>query len=183
MAKRFDCIVIGSGLAGLSAALHLKDNGVDVAVLEASDRPGGRIATDSIDGYLCDRGFQLINSKYPSLVELNVIDEIGFIPAPRVVEVALGDSRHAIGDPRSAPFSILDKATGTIPEKLALLRVALGKPKRDQSIGEVLSITGATYERVLRPFLTGVFLADPHNVDAGCLEWVLVNFQKPLQRE
>jgi len=166
MAKRFDCIVIGSGLAGLSAALHLQGKGIDVAVLEASDRSGGRIATDSIDGYLCDRGFQLINSKYPSLVELNVIDEIEFIPAPRVIEVALDGSRHAIGDPRTAPFSILDRATGTIPEKLGLLRVILGKPKRDQSLGDLLAVLGTTYERVLRPFLTGVFLADPESVDA-----------------
>ena len=166
MAKRFDCIVIGGGLAGLSAALHLQDMGIDVALLEASDRPGGRIATDSIDGYLCDRGFQLINSKYPSLAELNVIDEIEFIPAPRVIEVALDDSRHPIGDPRTAPISILDKATGTIPEKLGLLRVILSKPKRDQSIGEVLAVLGTTYERTLRPFLTGVFLADPDSVDA-----------------
>ena len=166
MAKSFDCIVIGGGLAGLSAALHLQDKGFDVAVLEASDRSGGRIATDAIDGYLCDRGFQLINSKYPSLVELNVIHEIDFIPAPRVVEVTLDGSRHAIGDPRTAPLSVLDRATGTIPEKLALLRVILSKPKKDQSIGEVLAVLGTTYERVLRPFLTGVFLAEPDNVDA-----------------
>ena len=166
MAKSFDCIVIGGGLAGLSAALHLQDKGFDVAVLEASDRSGGRIATDAIDGYLCDRGFQLINSKYPSLVELNVIHEIDFIPAPRVVEVTLDGSRHAIGDPRTAPLSVLDRATGTIPEKLALLRVILSKPKKDQSIGEVLAVLGTTYERVLRPFLTGVFLAEPDSVDA-----------------
>ena len=166
MANRFDCIVIGGGLAGLSAALHLQDKGLDVVVLEASDRPGGRIATDSIDGYLCDRGFQLINSKYPSLVELNVVDEIAFISAPRVIEVSLDGSRHAIGDPRSAPLSVLDRATGTIPEKLALLRILLSKPKKDQSIGDVLAVSGTTYERVLRPFLTGVFLADPNSVDA-----------------
>jgi len=166
MANRFDCIVIGGGFAGLSAALHLQDKGLDVVVLEASDRPGGRIATDSIDGYLCDRGFQLINSKYPSLVELNVVDEIAFISAPRVIEVSLDGSRHAIGDPRSAPLSVLDRATGTIPEKLALLRILLSKPKKDQSIGDVLAVSGTTYERVLRPFLTGVFLADPNSVDA-----------------
>ena len=166
MAKKFECIVIGGGLAGLSAALHLQDKGVDVVVLEASDRPGGRVATDAIDGYLCDRGFQLINSKYPSLVELNVIDEIEFIPAPRVIEVALDGSRHAIGDPRTAPISILDKATGTIPEKLGLLRVIFNKPKQDQSIGELLAVLGTTYERTLRQFLTGVFLADPDSVDA-----------------
>ena len=89
MAKKFDVVVVGAGLAGLSAALHLQSKGADVAVLEASDRAGGRVATDSIHGFLCDRGFQLINSQYPSLVELDVIGEIDFIPAPRVIEVAL----------------------------------------------------------------------------------------------
>ena len=166
MAKRFDVVVVGAGLAGLSAALHLQSKGAEVAVLEASDRSGGRVATDSINGFLCDRGFQLINSRYPSLVELDVIDEIEFIPAPRVIEVALGDSRHPIGDPRKAPLAALDRATGTMPEKLALLRILLSRPKAEESIGQVLAPLGATYERVLRPFLTGVFLAEPDTVDA-----------------
>ena len=166
MAKKFDVVVVGAGLAGLSAALHLQSKGADVAVLEASDRAGGRVATDSIHGFLCDRGFQLINSRYPSLVELDVIDEIEFIPAPRVIEVALGDSRHPIGDPRKAPLAALDRATGTMPEKLALLRILLSRPKAEESIGQVLAPLGATYERVLRPFLTGVFLAEPDTVDA-----------------
>ena len=166
MAKKFDVVVVGAGLAGLSAALHLQSKGAEVAVLEASDRSGGRVATDSIHGFLCDRGFQLINSRYPSLVELDVIDEIEFIPAPRVIEVALGDSRHPIGDPRKAPLAALDRATGTMPEKLALLRILLSRPKAEESIGQVLAPLGATYERVLRPFLTGVFLAEPDTVDA-----------------
>ena len=166
MAKKFDVVVVGAGLAGLSAALHLQSKGAEVAVLEASDRAGGRVATDSIHGFLCDRGFQLINSRYPSLVELDVIDEIEFIPAPRVIEVALGDSRHPIGDPRKAPLAALDRATGTMPEKLALLRILLSRPKAEESIGQVLAPLGATYERVLRPFLTGVFLAEPDTVDA-----------------
>lgn len=65
MTKNFDYVVVGGGLAGISATLHLQDLGVEVLLLEASDRLGGRIATDGIDGFLCDRGFQLINSKYP----------------------------------------------------------------------------------------------------------------------
>jgi len=166
MAKKFDVVVVGAGLAGLSAALHLQSKGAEVAVLEASDRAGGRVATDSIHGFLCDRGFQLINSRYPSLVELDVIDEIDFIPAPRVIEVALADYRHPIGDPRKAPLAALDRATGTMPEKLALLRILLSRPKAEESIGQVLAPLGATYERVLRPFLTGVFLAEPDTVDA-----------------
>ena len=166
MPKRLDYVVVGGGLSGISAALHLQDLGAEVVLLEASDRLGGRVATDSVDGFLCDRGFQLINSKYPSVVELDVIDEIDFIPAPRAIEVAFGIDRHAIGDPRTMPFSILDRVTGTIPEKLGLLRIIFSKPKDHTSIGDALSVLGSTYERTLRPFLQGVFLADPHLVDA-----------------
>ena len=161
-----EVLIIGAGLAGLSAAITLESAGVDVRVIEASDRPGGRIASDVINGFICDRGFQLINAKYPALQELEVIKEIDFIPAPRVIEVAFGDRRHRIGDPRQVPWTALNKATGTIPEKLALLRFIVGKAKAGESIGEALRNTGTCYDRVLRPFLQGVFLTDPDNVDA-----------------
>jgi len=161
-----EVLIIGAGLAGLSAAITLESAGVDVTVIEASDRPGGRIASDEINGFICDRGFQLINAKYPALQELDVIKEIDFIPAPRVIEVAIGDRRYRIGDPRQLPWTALNKATGTIPEKLALLRFIVGKAKAAESIGEALRNTGTCYDRVLHPFLQGVFLTDPDNVDA-----------------
>ena len=161
-----EVLIIGAGFAGLSAAITLESAGVDVTVIEASDRAGGRIASDVINGFICDRGFQLINAKYPALQELEVIKEIDFIPAPRVIEVAFGDRRHRIGDPRQLPWTALNKATGTIPEKLALLRFIVGKAKAGESIGEALRNTGTCYDRVLRPFLQGVFLTDPDNVAA-----------------
>ena len=161
-----EVLIVGAGLAGLSAAIDCQAAGVEVMVIEASDRAGGRIASDEINGFICDRGFQLINAKYSALQELDVIKEIDFIPAPRVIEVAIGDRRHPIGDPRQLPWTALNKATGTIPEKLALLRFIVGKAKAGQSIGEALRNTGTCYDRVLRPFLQGVFLTDPDNVDA-----------------
>jgi hypothetical protein len=119
-----------------------------------------------IDGFICDRGFQLINAKYPALQELDVIKELDFMPAPRVIEVCLGEKRHPIGDPRKAPWTALNKATGSITEKFALLRFIAGKPKAGHSVAEALGNTGSCYDRVLRPFLQGVFLTDPENVDA-----------------
>lgn len=161
-----EVLVVGAGLAGLNAAIYLEAAGVDVTVIESSDRAGGRVASDVIDGFICDRGFQLINAQYPALQELNVLQELDFIEAPRVIEVSLGNRRHVIGDPRQVPWTALDKATGTIPEKIALLRFIAGRPKPGQSIGQALRSTGTCYERVLRPFLHGVFLTDPDNVDA-----------------
>lgn len=163
---RSDVLIVGAGLAGLHAAINLESKGADVTVIESSDRAGGRVASDVIDGYICDRGFQLINAKYPALEELNVIGELDFVAAPRVIEVCLRDGRHPIGDPRQVPWTVLDKATGTIPEKLSLLRVIMGQAKAGQSIGQTLRSAGSCYERTLRPFLHGVFLTDPDNVDA-----------------
>jgi len=161
-----EVLIVGAGLAGLSTAIHLEAAGVEVTIIESSDRAGGRVASDVIDGFICDRGFQLINAQYEALQELNVIRELDFIEAPREIEVSLGDRRHVIGDPRQVPWTALNKATGTIPEKMALLRFIASRPKPGQSIGQALRNTGTCYERVLRPFLQGVFLTDPDNVDA-----------------
>ena len=166
MSNSSDVLIIGAGLAGLSAAISLQESGKNVRIIESSDRPGGRVTSDIIDGFICDRGFQLINSKYPAIQALDVIKEIDFIAAPRVIEVALGNDRRALGDPRVAPWTALDKTTGTIPEKLSLLRFLASSPKENESIEDVLKPSGSVYFRALRPFLQGVFLTDPKNVDA-----------------
>ena len=176
MSDSSDVLIIGAGLAGLSAAITLQAAGRNVRVIESSDRPGGRVTSDLIDGFICDRGFQLINSKYPALIDLDVIKEIDFIQAPRVIEIALGNDRRALGDPRVAPWTALDKATGTIPEKLTLLRFLASSPKENQSVEDVLKAAGTTYVRVLRPFLQGVFLTDPKNVDARYGKSVIKSF-------
>ena len=176
MSDSSDVLIIGAGLAGLSAAITLQPAGRNVRVIESSDRPGGRVTSDLIDGFICDRGFQLINSKYPALIDLDVIKEIDFIQAPRVIEIALGNDRRALGDPRVAPWTALDKATGTIPEKLTLLRFLASSPKENQSVEDVLKAAGTTYVRVLRPFLQGVFLTDPKNVDARYGKSVIKSF-------
>ena len=176
MSDSSDVLIIGAGLAGLSAAITLQVAGRNVRVIESSDRPGGRVTSDLIDGFVCDRGFQLINSKYPALIDLDVIKEIDFIQAPRVIEIALGNDRRALGDPRVAPWTALDKATGTIPEKLTLLRFLASSPKENQSVEDVLKAAGTTYVRALRPFLQGVFLTDPKNVDARYGKSVIKSF-------
>lgn len=62
-----DVIVIGAGLAGLQCARRAQRSGHSVLVLEAEDAVGGRVRTDRVDGFLCDRGFQLLNPAYPAV--------------------------------------------------------------------------------------------------------------------
>src|ERR1700688_3845969 len=65
-----EVVIIGAGLAGLSCALSLEAAGVPVTLLEASDRPGGRISTDLVEGFRLDRGFQVLLTAYPEAKRL-----------------------------------------------------------------------------------------------------------------
>lgn len=159
-------VVIGAGLAGLSAALQIQKSGREVIVLEAAERAGGRVQSDLIDGFTCDRGFQLINAKYPELIALNVLGKLDFRFADRAINVAVDNKFHLLGDPRRYPFSAFDLATGSVTEKLSLVKALIGKPKAHQSIGDYLVSAGLgkTFESVLKPFLRGVYLTDLSNV-------------------
>mgnify|MGYP003334419320 FL=1 len=150
-------VVVGAGLAGLNATLTLQDAGHDVTLIDSADRAGGRVATDILDGFLLDRGFQLINANYPELKRLNAINQINFIEAPRAVSVTLEGKDSFLGDPRKHLTSAFSSQTGSVLEKMRLLTYLTRSPKSGVSVASQLKVLGKTYDRVLRPFLTGVF--------------------------
>ena len=166
--------MIGAGLAGLSAATRLAAAGCDVHVLEAAEHAGGRLATERVDGFLVDRGFQVLNTGYPRVADLDV-DALGmgwFLTGARVWV----DGRpHRVVDPRNRPASFGATATapiGTLAEKTALAAFSLragylpaprlGRAP-ERTAEEALRRAGAggvVLDRFLRPFLAGVLLED-----------------------
>ena len=169
-------VVVGAGLAGLNATLTLQDAGYEVALIDAADRVGGRVATDFVDGFRLDRGFQLINANYPELRRLNVVNEIDFVEAPRAISIAIEGKESFLGDPRNHLASALDAQTGSIRQKLGLLGYLARSPKSGESVANQLMPLGRTYDRVLRPFLTGVFLTDPSEVEGSVGKEIIGSF-------
>ena len=161
-------IVVGAGLAGLSAAQSLIEAGIEVRVLEASTTIGGRVQTDEINGYRFDRGFQLINARYPEVEALHIIDKLDFRYAPRAVDIALDGSVVRLGDPRKYFLSALRSESGSIREKIAFLKYLISRSTHGSNVESELLAAGCSnlYTRVLKPFLTGVFLAQPSRVDS-----------------
>jgi glycine/D-amino acid oxidase-like deaminating enzyme len=181
-----DVVIVGAGMAGLSAAQELTRAGVGVLLLEASDRPGGRVATDLVDGFRLDRGFQLINPSYPRLRRLAAqgvldLERLQLQSFDAGVRVAL-DGRHAVlADPRRSPRDLLASITaplGSPVEKARFaawaLRCATSKPARlmasaDEPYGAALSragIDGPLRTSVLEPFLAGVLGEDTQQSSA-----------------
>lgn len=70
-----DVVVVGGGIAGLTAARAVHQAGYTVTVLERDDRVGGRVRTDVVDGVSIDVGAQFISKFYDATISL--IQEIG----------------------------------------------------------------------------------------------------------
>jgi phytoene dehydrogenase-like protein len=165
--------VIGAGLAGLGAAVHLTRAGVPVRLYEASDRVGGQVVTDNVDGYLLDRGFQVHNTAYPEphrLLDEDALSLGEFLRGSYLVEQG---RRHLLADPRSKPLAagaLLTAPLGSLLDRLALARLAatvLAQPvsrllsRTEQTTADYLrghGLSDGAIDRFLRPFLSGVFL-------------------------
>ena len=166
-------VVVGAGLAGLACAQRLTAAGLEVIVLEASDAVGGRVRTDEVDGFRCDRGFQLVNPAYPALGRVVDLDQLDLRAFGAGVVVARDDGRSVLADPRRLPRLLpatLRSPVGSLRERAAFVRWALSclLPVRrllatpDRSLAEALDragIRGELRTQVLDPFLAGV-LAD-----------------------
>ena len=167
-----DVIIVGAGLAGLSCAKSLHEHDYNVLVLEASDHAGGRIRSDHYQGFILDRGFQVLQTAYPaahSVLDLEALDLRRFYPGALT---RFNGRFHRVVDPWQFPrhaLHALFSSVGTVTDKLrvALLRhrIRLRSWEDIYHLPETttlkalhdLGFSDPMIERFFRPFLAGVF--------------------------
>ncbi|WP_273843574.1 NAD(P)/FAD-dependent oxidoreductase [Rubrobacter calidifluminis] len=165
----------GAGLAGLTCAGLLARGGAEVEVFEASDGVGGRVRTDERDGFLLDRGFQVLFTAYPAVrrhLDLEALDLKPFDPGAIIRH---GLSRTILSDPRRDPASLLPSLrsdAATLADKLRVLRLAAtsGHGGAESAAGEEgpdsttleclrgLGFSQRIIETFFRPFYGGILL-------------------------
>ena len=175
-----EVLVIGAGLAGLNCAKILKERGFQVKILEANSQAGGRMATDFVDGFTLDHGFQVINPAYPELISNNLVEKLDLTPLPKGIEIQIDNRLILMGDPFKSLSYLpgnLSQSSGHIVEKLRFIQF-LSRKAPEVDLGTVLKGAGGFYQKVIRNFLMGVFLCDPDLVSARMAKELLYWFVK-----
>jgi phytoene dehydrogenase-like protein len=170
-----DVVIVGAGLAGLTAARVLEQHGIAPLLLEASDDVGGRVRSDEVDGFILDRGFQVLLTAYPEIhhhLDIPALDFRAFEPGALVWREGKGT---VVGDPFRRPKTLVSTTfapIGTWADKarIALLRARLkaADPRallRGQDIDTLTALRAAGFsskmiDRFFRPLVGGIQL-DP----------------------
>ncbi|MCX6217812.1 NAD(P)/FAD-dependent oxidoreductase [Spirosoma sp.] len=182
-------LIIGAGMAGLTCAVYLKQAGIDARVLEAADGVGGRVRTDTVDGFRLDRGFQILLTAYPEarrLLNYSALNLQYFRSGALIHHQTPAPEWMTLLNPFQEPLSVfktLASPVGTLADKLRI--VELLRRTQELPIDELFRQTPVStldfllgigfsrqmIERFFRPFFGGVFLEDMLTTSSNFFEF------------
>ena len=183
--------IIGGGISGLIAARVLEEHGLSATIIEASDRLGGRVKTDVVDGYSLDHGFQVLLTAYPAAkkyLDFDALELQEFLPGSAIFK---NGKQKIIGDPLrnlSLLLPTLFSGIGTVNDKLKIL--ALNRRLKKKSIQNIfaekeqttrvylenIGFSEAIITNFFTPFFSGIFLENKLETSSRMFEFVYKMF-------
>ena len=183
--------IIGGGISGLIAARVLEEHGLSATIIEATDRLGGRVKTDVVDGYSLDHGFQVLLTAYPAAkkyLDFDALELQEFLPGSAIFK---NGKQKIIGDPLrnlSLLLPTLFSGIGTVNDKLKIL--ALNRRLKKKSIQNIfaekeqttrvylenIGFSEAIITNFFTPFFSGIFLENKLDTSSRMFEFVYKMF-------
>jgi protoporphyrinogen oxidase len=189
--EAYKIYIVGAGISGLIAAKVLENNGFHPEIIEATDRAGGRVKTDLINGYQLDHGFQVLLTAYPAAkayLDYNALDLQTFLPGATIFT---NGKQQTIGDPLrkfSLLFPTLFSGIGNFSDKLKILKLNASLKKK--SVTDIfeqpetstlshlqkLGFSEAMISQFFTPFFSGIFLESKLDTSNRMFEFVYKMF-------
>jgi len=170
-AETLDCVVVGGGISGLTAATLLGRNGVNVICIEANPSPGGSIVTWKKDNFLFELGPNTVLDNCPEIDGL--LSAAGLLDK-KINAMPCSGNRYIVKKGKLAalprgPLSFLFGGTFSMGSKLRLLREPFIPPCPAEAEETVAAFTirrlGKEFlDYAVAPFVSGVYAGDPYKL-------------------
>ena len=185
--------IIGAGISGLTAAVYLHQKGYKIQILEASNRAGGRIKTDILDGFRLDRGFQVLLTEYPetkALLDYEKLNLKRFLPGATVL---YDGGQFEIADPFRRPtatFATLFAPVGSLKDKIntfflktKLVKIAVSDVFKQPEVDTISQLKKYGFslkmiDRFYKPFFSGIFLENDLKTSSNMFDFVMKMFSE-----
>lgn len=184
-------IIIGAGAAGLTCAKYLNDRQIPCTILEAGDAVGGRVRTDSVDGFQMDRGFQILLTSYPETKRLLNYPALQLRAFRSGAVIRWKNTFATLTNPLKELLAVIPAGlspVGSLPDKLRVLQLArhvwkipqeayFSQP--DTSTAEFLrsfKFSEKFLHHFFFPFFAGVFLEKELLTSANFFRFVFRHF-------
>ncbi len=193
--KKWKVAIIGAGVSGLVAAKVLEESGISPIIYESTDRVGGRVKTDLVDGYQLDHGFQVLLTNYPAAqkyLDFPSLQLQGFLPGAQIFYkgggTVMGDAFRKFG----FLFPTLLSFAGSFGDKMKVLK--LNKILKKKSIEAIFAeeekstmkylqdfgFSNKIIQRFFKPFFSGIFLETELETSSRMFEFVYKMFGEGL---
>jgi phytoene dehydrogenase-like protein len=183
--------IIGAGISGLVAAKVLQENGCKTTIIEATNRPGGRVKTDIVEGFQLDHGFQVLLSEYPSAKKHLDYAELELQSFGSGAVIFTNGKQKIIGDPirdLSLLFPTIFSGIGNLVDKFKILK--LNNKLKSKNLNDIFETPEKTTKQYLHdfgfsediiskffiPFFTGIFLETELSTSSRMFEFVFKMF-------
>ena len=163
-------VVIGAGMAGLTAALARVRAGVETVLLERSEEPGGVVRTVRRGGYLLEAGPNTVRPvpELLALVERLHLQGEMVLSDPRLPRYV--DFRGRLQALPMSPLAMITTPLLSVPGKLRLAAEPFrrGVPPAAESVHDFFSrrLGPEIAERIVAPFVSGIFAGDSRELSA-----------------
>lgn len=162
--------IIGGGISGLSLAFFLleKDPALDIIVLEAEKRPGGKIWTEKTEGFLCEGGVNGFLDNKPRTLELAAkvaLEPLRSNDAARKRFIFSGNRLHRLPE---SPLAFLASGLMSLKGKLRIMAepVIPGKVREEETLSEFARrrLGKEAYEKLIDPMASGIYAGNPETL-------------------
>lgn len=186
-------VIVGAGVSGLVAAIHCEKSGRPLHIIEATDRPGGRVKTDLIDGFRFDHGFQVLLTAYHEAQRYLDFSKLELQNFNNGALIFQGNKSYSIGDPLRDPSQLFNMAfsnVGTLKDKWLIFKLTQSLKKQERSkVFKAQDQTTLAYlqdygfseqiiSRFFRPFFGGIFLENELKTSASMFRFVFKLFSE-----